>query len=660
MKLVIVESPTKTKSLSKYLGKDFEVMASMGHVRDLPKSKMGIEVEEKSGKFKFKPEYITVRGKGKQVKKIKKKAKEADEVILATDPDREGEAIAFHVKHYLDKEKVDEVNRVVFHSITKGAVLKAMKKAGKVDMDLYHAQQARRLLDRIVGYTLSPVLWKKVRTGLSAGRVQSVALRLVVEREEEREVFDPEEYWVIKALTKTKKKDDLEVELWKIDGKREEIDSKKKAKKVEKDLKKDDLKVTAVEEKKRSRKPRSAYKTSTLQRAAATVLGWSSKKTMMIAQRLYEQGDITYHRTDSINLAKSATSKVRKLVKDKWGEKFLPEKARKYKNKKGVVAQEAHEAIRPTKLKVEPGQFEGQGKTAKDQNRLYDLIWRRTISSQMKSAIYEGVKIMVEDKSGKYLLRAKGERLVFTGWRELYKKFEKEDEEMPEVEKGEELDLQKVDLEQKFTRPPARYNDASLVKELERKGIGRPSTYASIIGTLLSRRYVVREEKRFMPTSIGKAVCKFLMEHFKRAMDYDFTREMEDGLDDIARGELKWQKYLSDFYKSFHKNVEEVEENAERVELPVEKTGKKCPKCDKGEVIIREGRYGKFYSCDQFPDCKYTKDYKEYLKDFKCPECGAKVVIKKTRRGKTFYGCGKYPKCDWASWKDPRKKGKKS
>lgn len=654
MKLVVVESPTKTRSLEGYLGDEFKILASMGHIRDLPKSKMGIEIEKKNSHYRFEPDYITVRGKGEQIKKIQKQAKQAEEVILATDPDREGEAIAFHVKHYLDDLEEEKIKRIVFHSITKEAVLKAMKKPKGIDMDLYHAQQARRLLDRIVGYTLSPVLWSKVRRGLSAGRVQSVALRLTVEKEEEIEAFEPKEYWIITAQTKTAKKEDLELRLWKVEGEKPKIGSEKQAQKVEEELRDSQLKVAKVEEKKRKRKPRSPYRTSTLQQAAANVLGWSSKQTMATAQRLYEQGDITYHRTDSVNLSKTAVKQIREFVKDEWGDKFLPEEPNVYKPKDKVVAQEAHEAIRPTRMEVGVNTFKGQGKMADSQERLYDLIWRRTVSSQMKPAVYDQVKILAEGDKGKYSLRAKGERLVFTGWRELYKKFEKKGERMPEVAEGEKLELQKINLEQKFTQPPARYNDASLVRELEKKGIGRPSTYAAIISTLLNRHYVVREEKRFKPTSIGVGVCEFLVENFPKEMDYDFTKKMEDGLDDIARGETKWQKYLSDFYKDFEKNVEEVKEEAERVELPVEKTGKKCPKCGKGEVVIREGRYGKFYSCDRFPECDYTEDYQEFLEGFECPECGGKVVIKKTRGGKKFYGCENYPECEWASWKDPR------
>lgn len=652
MKLVIVESPTKTKSLNKYLGNGYEVMASMGHLVDLPKSKFGVEIEKKGKKYHFDPDYIQVKGKGKQVKSLKSAAKKADEVILATDPDREGEAIAYHVRELLKKESKN-FSRIVFHSITKDAVLEAMEHKGEVDISLVDAQQARRVLDRVVGYKLSPVLWKKVRRGLSAGRVQSVALRMIVEREREIEAFKPVEYWVIEVEVEAGK-EKFWVMLRKIEGKKAEVGKEKEAKEIEADLNKAKYKVLDVVQKERRAYPRPPFKTSTMQQAAANVLGWSSKKTMSVAQNLYEHGKITYHRTDSINLANSSVEIVRKFIVSEWGEKYVSTKPRFYKaGKQAVVAQEAHEAIRPTDISVGTNAFVGTGKMANDQKKLYDLIWRRTVSSQMAEAVFDATKVVVEGKGKKtYELVANGEVIKFDGWRKLYKK-DKDFVQLPKLEKGADLKKKEVKAEQKFTLPPARYNDASLVKELEARGIGRPSTYASIISTIVLRNYVERKDRRFFATSIGTTVSDFLVKNFENAMDYGFTAKMEDGLDEIAAGKEDWQKYLSDFYGPFITKVEDVEKNAKRVEMPVIKLNKKCPDCKEGELIIREGRFGKFISCDRFPECKYTDKYVVYLEGQTCPDCGGKVVIKKTRRGREFYGCENYPKCKWASWKKP-------
>lgn len=661
MQLVIVESPTKIKSLTKYLGKDYQVMASMGHIRDLPKSKFGVEIKAngKAGQFEFEPDYGVVKGKGEQVKKLKSAAAKADKVILATDPDREGEAIAFHVKMLLDDKKKDFV-RITFHSITQEAILEALKKPGKVDMALVDAQQARRVLDRIVGYKLSPILWRKVRRGLSAGRVQSVALRMVVEREREIEAFKPEEYWEIKSMVRPEgRKPGSENEFWvgldKIYGKKATVADGKTAKSIIDDLKGAEYKVTGVEKKERAAHPRPPFKTSTLQQAAANVLGWSSKKTMSVAQSLYEQGDITYHRTDSLNLTDIAIKQIRDFIKAEFGDKYLPEKANFYKTSGKVVAQEAHEAVRPTNMEMGVNSFKGQGDMQRDQEKLYSLIWRRTISCQMASAVYHTTKVSVEAEGDKlYQMSVKGEVVKFDGWRRLYAKIEKEEAVLlPEVKKDEKLKLMKVDGQQKFTQPPARFNDASLIKELEKRGIGRPSTYASIVSTLLTRRYVEKKDRRFFPTSVGLAVVDFLVKYFPNEMDYEFTASMEDKLDDVAKGDLEWQKMLSVFYGPFEKKVAEVSDKSERVGVEAEKTGQVCPECKQGEVVIREGRFGKFYSCDRFPDCKYTAKYIEYVEGVRCELCGGRVVVKKTRFGKEFYGCENYPKCKWASWRKP-------
>ena len=657
---MIVESPTKTKSLSKYLGKGFEVLASMGHVSDLPKSKMGVEIEEKGGKYSFKPEYVLVRGKGKEVSKLKAAAKKADEVFLATDPDREGEAIAWHVQEILKGEKKDKFKRISFHSITKESVLEAMKSPKQVSQDLVDAQQARRVLDRLVGYKLSPVLWKKVRRGLSAGRVQSVALRMIVEREREIEAFKPDEYWIVSVKAQTQGGEPMLLLLKKMNGKKVEVKNEKEMREVEADLSGADLVISDVEKKERRSWPHPPFKTSTLQQAAANVLGWSSKKTMQVAQKLYEQGDITYHRTDSLNLVGSAVEGVRKFIVSEFGKDYLPDRGVFYKTKGKVVAQEAHEAIRPTNLEIGTNSYKGEGKMARDQEKLYGLIWRRTIACQMRPAVFDATTVVVEARGERsYELRVTGEIIKFDGWRRLYKKVDGETV-LPQVEKGESLKNEGVVTEQKFTQPPPRYNDASLVKELEKRGIGRPSTYASIISTILARAYVNRESRRFFATKVGMAVSDFLVGNFKEEMDYDFTARMEDGLDEIAMGEKDWQKYLSDFYGPFEKKVEEVTEKAKRVEVPVEKTGEKCPECKEGEVVIREGRFGKFLSCSRFPECKYTENYKEYVEGAKCEECGGGVVIKRTRFGREFYGCDNYPKCKWATWKRPKVKGKEA
>lgn len=652
MKLVVVESPTKTKSLEKYLGKDYQVLASMGHIRDLPKSKMGIAIKKKGKEYTFEPDYVLSEDKGKQVSKLKAAAKKASEVILATDPDREGEAIAFHVKEALGKD-AKKIDRIVFHSITKDAVLEAMTKPRKIDQDMVDAQQARRVLDRIVGYELSPVLWKKVRRGLSAGRVQSVALRMIVEREREIEAFKPDEYWIVSVEVSTKKGDTFLIELLKIDGKKAEVKDEKKAKEVEGDLKSATYLILSVEKKERKAYAHPPFKTSTLQQAAANVLGWTSKKTMSVAQKLYEQGNITYHRTDSLNLAPVAIDAVRDFVKKEFGDQYLPASPVFYKTSGKVVAQEAHEAIRPADMSVGTHTFIGQGKEAKDQEKLYGLIWRRTIACQMKEAIFDATRVVVEAKGKKsYQLVANGEVMKFDGWRKLYKK---EDQALllPEVASKEELKQKKVNTEQKFTQPPPRFNDASLVKELEKRGIGRPSTYASIISTIMDRGYVERQQRRFFATKVGMAVVDFLLKNFPTELDYDFTAKMEDDLDDIARGKINWNKMLSVFYGPFEKKVGEVAEKAERVEIPVVKLGKKCPDCKEGELVIREGRFGKFISCGRFPECKYKDKYVEYVEGFKCEKCGSRMVVKKTRFGREFYGCETYPKCDFASWKKP-------
>lgn len=654
MQLVIVESPTKAKKLKEYLGSGFDVMASMGHIRDLPKSKLGVDVEKD-----FAPEYIMVKGKDDTVKKLKSSSAKATEVFLAMDPDREGEAIAWHTQHALQEkkgEKDSKFKRVTFHEITKDAILAAMAKPTQMDLKLVDAQQARRIVDRLVGYTLSPVLWKKVRRGLSAGRVQSVALRLIVEKEEEIEAFKPVEYWEIATLLTGKPSKELTANLVTIDGKKAEKDGflvtgEKQAKEIETDLKKATYVVLSVERKERKSKAYPPFTTSTLQQSAATQFGWSAKQTMSNAQKLYEEGHITYHRTDSLNLSDTAIAAARKYIESEFGADYLPEKPQLFKTK-SKNAQEAHEAIRPTNVGMPA--IEAVSGMTEAHVKLYALIWRRTMASQMKEAIFDATTIMVGATYDKrvYELKTSGSILKFDGWKKLFKRGD--DVLLPEVVEGEALDYKDMTVEQKFTQPPARFNDASIIKALEELGIGRPSTYASIIGTIIDRGYVERREKRFFATTVGRSVIEFLKKNFLDIIDYDFTAEMEEDLDRIARGEKEWVPTLKTFWGPFKKKVDSVEKTAERVAIPVEKTGKKCPDCKEGEVIIRTGRFGKFYSCDKFPECKYTAQYVETVDDMKCPDCGAgDVVMKRTRKGRMFYGCSMYPKCNWASWSKP-------
>jgi DNA topoisomerase-1 len=656
VKLVIVESPTKTKSLGKYLGGDFEILASMGHVRDLPKSKFGIEIkDEGKGEFEFVPQYELMDKKDDQVRKLKAVAEKADEIILASDPDREGEAIAWHVSEILkgDKKikKSTVFKRIAFHSITKEAILEALDHPREIDMNLVDSQQARRFLDRLVGYKLSPILWKKVRRGLSAGRVQSVAVRLIVEKEREIEKFVPIEYWQIRALVKPEKGEAFWVELARFDAKKTEVNNGEIAAKIVEELNAAEYAVSDIKKSERKAQPHPPFKTSTLQQAAANVLGWSAKKTMNVAQKLYEQGDITYHRTDSFNLAPVAIEAVRKFVLESYGKEYLPEKQRVYKTAGKVVAQEAHEAVRPTHVEIPPEKFTGQ-EMAHDQEKLYSLIWRRTVACQMAEAKFDDTRVTV--KAGKCELTANGIVVKFDGWKKLFKKDKDELQALPEMVVGETLVKKEVKSEQKFTQPPARFNDASLIKELEKRGIGRPSTYAAIISTIIDRRYVDQKEKKFFPTAIGKAVVDFLMENFPKEMDYEFTAKMETSLDEIAEGKLPWMKMLSNFWGNFIAKITKVDKDAARVGVPTVSTGEKCPLCKEGDVVIRDGKFGKFLSCSRYPECTYKAPYIEYVEGVVCEKCGKRVVLRKTRAGKDFFGCEDYPNCTWASWHKPK------
>ncbi|MBU1034108.1 type I DNA topoisomerase [Patescibacteria group bacterium] len=671
MDLVIVESPTKARKLKDYLSNKYVIEASVGHVSDLPKKTLGIDLENN-----YQPVYEVSDGKKKVVATLKRLAKTADKIYLATDPDREGEAIAWHIQNLLTNSKnKEQFFRSTFHEITKEAVNAAIAKPGKLDLNLVDAQQARRILDRLVGYQVSPVLWKKIRRGLSAGRVQSVALRLIVEREKEILAFKPDEFWELSvALAKEvllkeqkvfdeegKAKEQLDKNIFvaaldKSNGKKANVTTASQAEAISKDLIDATYSVFGVEKTQRNRQSLPPFTTSLLQQAAATSFGYSAKQTMSLAQRLYEEGLITYHRTDSFNLATSAVDKAREYIVNSFGKDYLPAKARVF-SKTSKNAQEAHEAIRVTDLSIDKNNVISKAASLTEQHvKLYDLIWRRFLSSQMTPAIYDQTTILVEatakENKNKYLLRSSGSIVRFDGWRRLFTI--SEDQILPDLKTNDPLSYLDLASLQKFTQAPPRYNDASLVKELEKRGIGRPSTYASIISVIVDRAYVERTQKKFFATPIGITVCDFLVEHFDNFMDYDFTASMEEDLDLIALGEKNWVKIIDLFYKPLAKKIAEVTEEAVRVQVPVEKTGEQCPECKEGEIVIRSGRFGKFKSCSRFPECKYTQNIVETLPDQHCPLCGeGDVIVKNTRWGKPFYGCSLYPKCDFASWKKP-------
>src|SRR3989344_1880857 len=670
MNLIIVESPTKARTLSRFLGSGYSVEATMGHIKDLPKSELAVDVEHD-----FKPEYVVVEKKKDVIKKIKDASNKAKNIYIATDPDREGEAIAKHVEEVLrsnDKFPIskDQLKRIVFHEITQTAVEDAIQHPRNVDKNLVDAQIARRVLDRLVGYKLSPLLWKKVRRGLSAGRVQAVTVRLIVEREREIETFKAEEYWEIYSEVRSQRlevsKQSFLVKLLKVNDKTAEVKNEKDANAIVSDLEKSDYKVLDVRKKEISKSPYPPFTTSTLTQAGARLWGWSAKRTMSVAQRLYEEGLITYHRTDSVNLSSEAVSKVRDYIEKNFGKNYLPQSFRFFK-KTSKLVQEAHEAIRPTDVstKVEIT----NSKFAHDMERLYELIWKRFVACQMAVCIFDETVIDViasqaknkERKTNNYLLRAPGQVMKFDGWRKVIPLSKDEEPQLPILEKDEALDLVKVISEQKFTQPPPRFNEASLIKTLEKLGIGRPSTYAPIITTIQTRAYVEKLEGKFQPTPIGIAVNDFLVKNFDEVVEYSFTAGMENQLDDIANGGLDWHKMMKTFYDPFEKELGSVEKNAGRVKIEVQKLGKKCPTCEKegrvgdkqGELVIRTGRFGKFISCSLFPDCKHTDKYVEKL-NMKCLKCGkGEIIIKSTKRGEKFYGCSRYPKCDWASWRKP-------
>jgi DNA topoisomerase-1 len=682
MNLVIVESPTKARKLRGYLGDDYVVEASVGHIRDLPRKEMGVEIDKN-----FAPKYEVSDDKKKVISILKKQAAGAEIVYLATDPDREGEAIAWHLTHVLKDIQKDKFKRATFHEITKQAVQHAIDHPTELKMDLVNAQQARRVVDRLVGYEVSPVLWRKVKRGLSAGRVQSVALRMIVEREREIEAFNPEEYWEVDVAFKLSATGSVEAfvdgkvlenlpdnvfvaRVFEVNGKAYDPKNKDDVNPVIENLPYADYQIQAVERKERSRSSLPPFTTSTLQQAAANRLGMSSKQSMRLAQDLYEEGLITYHRTDAVNLSTQAIGMARSYIEKQFGSQYVPAQARVFANK-SKNAQEAHEAIRVTDVYVTADKIEAMGgKLSERHAKLYDLIWRRFLASQLPSAVYDQTTIVVaanfastatsetaKQLAGKHAaLRVTGSVLKFDGWMRLFP--DRSDVILPSVEEKQQVFYGQHNAAQKFTQPPPRYNDASLVKALEQQGIGRPSTYASIISVIEDRGYVMRDAKRFVATPVGMTVSDFLMAHFSVFMEYQFTAEMEEDLDRISRGEKDWVKVVSEFYKPFHKKVEEATD-AQRVQVPVEKTGLKCPKCGDvadagGEIVIRSGKFGKFKSCSRFPECDFTENIVDKVEGVLCPLCQqGDVIARKSRWGKEFFGCARYPECNWASWKKP-------
>ena len=653
-KLIIVESPAKANTIKKFLGGSTKVVASMGHIRDLPKSKMGIDIEND-----FEPEYINIRGKGDLIKALKKDAKQAKKIYIATDPDREGEAIAWHLAKILEDEK-DKIVRVTFNEITKNAVQKAIKEPRDIDINLVDAQQARRVLDRIVGYKISPVLWKKVRRGLSAGRVQSVAVKLIVDRENEIEKFIPEEYWNIYAnLEDIKTKKEFEAHFYGKDGKKLEIHSNDEVQEILNNIKGAKYIVSEVKKGEKKRTPAPPFTTSTMQQEASRKLGFTLKKTMSIAQGLYEGvkipekgtvGLITYMRTDSTRISEEARAVAKTQITKLYGEKYYEN--RYYKAKKD--AQDAHEAIRPTYIDIAPDSIKDS--LSNDQYKLYKLIYNRFLASQMAPAMYDTMNVNI--KANEYDFKANGQILKFKGFMTLYvegnDKEEIEKEGMlPELEPNQEVKLKKLNPKQSFTEPPPRYTEASLVKALEEKGIGRPSTYSPTITTILERRYIEKEKKQLYPTELGKVVNKLLTENFTDVINVEFTAKIENEFDEIAEGNEKWKKMIREFYGPFEEEIEKVEKELEHVEMVDEVSDVKCEKCGR-MMVYKYGRYGKFLACPGYPECKNAKPIVETI-DVPCPKCGATVQVRKTKRRRNYYICENNPKsCDYISWNKPK------
>lgn len=655
-KLVIVESPAKARTISKFLGRSYKVEASQGHVRDLPKSQLGVDVEHD-----FEPKYITIRGRGEVLERIRKEAKGAKSIILATDPDREGEAISWHLATILGIDP-ESACRVEFNEITEKTVKNAIKEPRAVNMQLVNAQQARRLLDRLVGYKISPLLWVKIKKGLSAGRVQSVATRMVVDREQEIEQFEPEEYWYVDAQLRAGGKQ-LQARLISLDGERVTLSDAEQANEAKARVEKGGFVIRSVKRGERRKHPAAPFTTSNLQQEASRKLGFTTAKTMQVAQQLYEGVDIegrgtlgliSYIRTDSVRLSDEAVAAAREMISERYGEQFVPEKPNVYKGRKS--AQDAHEAIRPTNLELRPEEIKAS--LTKDQYNLYRLVYLRFVACQMADALYETQQIEIASDSG-VVLRSSAERLKFAGFTAVYEEgtddAPNQDEHgsslMADVSEGDHAELLSDEATQHFTQAPARYTEASLVRALEEKGIGRPSTYAPTISTILARGYVMREKKQLFPTELGVMITDMMKEYFADIVDIAFTAGMEEQLDEVEEGKLDWHKVLSDFYGPFEKTLENAESKIEKVEIKDEVSDIPCDKCG-AMMVYKLGRYGRFLACPNFPECRNTKAIQVEI-DAPCPKCGGKLLQKTSRKGRKFYGCERYPECDFVSWDMP-------
>ncbi len=648
--LVIVESPAKAKTIGKYLGKNYTVEASMGHVRDLPKSQLGVDVENN-----FEPKYISIRGKGDLLNKLRKEAKKADKVYLATDPDREGEAISWHLANILKLDGKENI-RIEFNEITKDAVKNSLKNARPLNENLIDAQQARRILDRLVGYEISPILWRNVKWGLSAGRVQSAALKMICDRETEILSFKPEEYWTIDANL-LKAKAQVKARLTLIGGKKAKIDNENSAMQIKADLEEGTFKVAKVVKSEKKRNPLPPFTTSTLQQDASRKLNFQTRRTMSVAQQLYEGIDIkkmgsigliTYMRTDSVRVSQEAQTEALRYIKERFGDDYAPEQPRTYRSKKN--SQDAHEAIRPSDVKLDPETIKDSLKP--EQYKLYKLIWQRFLASQMETALFDTITAVFEN--GPYTLRATGSKIKFEGFMKLYEYQDDKEENtaIPELVEGETLKSGGVNADQHFTQPPARFTEASFVKTLEELGIGRPSTYAPTISTLLIRDYIEREKKNLIPTELGKIVNSIMSEYFKNVVNAEFTADMEERLDSIEEGTEPWRKIVAEYYAPLRKEIDFADKQVAKVTIEDEVTDQLCPNCGKN-LVIKRGKFGKFMACPDYPECKYTQPIVEKL-DVKCPKCAeGDVVVKKSRKGNKFFGCSRYPDCDFVSWYEP-------
>lgn len=643
--LVIVESPAKAKTIEKYLGRNYKVLASVGHIRDLKKSTMSIDFENN-----YEPEYINIRGKGPLINDLKKEAKKAKQVYLASDPDREGEAISWHLAHILNLDETDK-NRVVFNEITKDAVKNAFKEPRQIDMDLVDAQQARRVLDRIVGYSISPILWKKVKKGLSAGRVQSVALKLIIDRENEINAFKPEEYWTIDGTFK-KGPRQFQASFYGMNGKKMKLATNDDVKNVLSHIKGDEFTVESVEKKERKRNAPLPYTTSSMQQDAANKINFRTRKTMMVAQQLYEginigsgvQGLITYMRTDSTRISPVAQNEAATFITDRFGEKYSKHGSR-VRNASG--AQDAHEAIRPSSVFNTPENIAKY--LDKDQLKLYTLIWNRFVASQMTAAVFDTMSVKLEQNGVQFA--ANGSQVKFDGYLAIYNDSDK-NKMLPDMEKGDTVKRISTNPEQHFTQPPARYSEATLIKTLEENGVGRPSTYAPTIETIQKRYYVKLVSKRFEPTELGEIVNSLIVEFFPDIVNVKFTADMEAKLDDVEVGKEQWQKVIDEFYKPFEKEVGKAETEMEKIQIKDEPAGFDCEVCG-SPMVIKLGRYGKFYACSNFPDCRHTQAIVKEI-GVECPKCHkGQIIERKTKRNRLFYGCNRYPDCDFTSWDKP-------